>query len=225
MLTKVQQIVQEAERLLSSHNYDAAHDLAHHKAVYATACDISRHVSEEFNPDVLKIACMWHDVVVNENDADKHKQVTHNTAQHLRQYMLGKGFAAQEAEAAYLAVKYHEFDDRPVNTEGKILFDADKLDTLNMERIRRFVASDRMGQVPAWKLKAYAKGVATMVKLTRSKLHFERSKKIFDKIVNDLWDDPEVAHYAEKYGVDLEDIKKALRKTTVLDRMVAFVKR
>src|SRR5687767_1052775 len=115
MSAKTRQIVKEAERLLSLHNYDAAHDLAHHKAVYATALDISKHVTEKFDPNVLEIACMWHDVVVGKNDADEHKEVTHNTATHLRQYMLDQGFSARDAETAYLAVRHHEFDDKPVN--------------------------------------------------------------------------------------------------------------
>jgi len=225
MIRKVQQVIKEAERLLKSHHYDAAHGLAHHNSVCVAAFDIGKHVSEPFSPDLLRIACMWHDIVMGEDDADKHKEVTRNTAEHLQKFMLECGFNGQEAEVVYLAVKHHEFDDKPVNTEGKILFDADKLDTLNLERIRRFVTSDKMGQVPAWKLKAYAKGGTAMVKLTRGKLHYAYSKQLFDKIIDELWDDPEVAQYAEKYGVDLDDIKKSLRKTTFFDRILAFVKR
>mgnify|MGYP001209443262 CR=1 FL=1 len=225
MSRNVQQVIKEAERLLSSHHYDAAHDLAHHRSVYAKALDISQHITEPVDTDLLHIACMWHDIVIDKKDADKHKEVTQETAEHVRKYMLKQGFSERDAESVYLAVKHHEFGDKPVNTEGKILFDADKLDTLNLERIRRFVASDRMGQIPAWKLRAYIKGGTSMVKLTRRKLHYAYSKQLFDKAVNELWDDPEVAHYAEKYGVDLDDIKRSLRRTTLLDRLLAVIKR
>lgn len=121
---------------------------------------------------------------------------------------------------------HHELDDAPVNTEGKILFDADKLDTLNLERVRRFIASERMGDVPQWKLKAYIRGSVSIIKLTRNKLTYEYSRVLFDEIVNELWDDQEVAGYAEKYGVDLNDIKKSLRKKpSIFDRFIGLLRR
>jgi hypothetical protein len=169
---------------------------------------------------------MWHDVVSKEYADIHHKVVTADTAEYLRKFMLKNGFTEDQATAACLAVKHHEFDDTPVNTEGKILFDADKLDNLNIERIRRFIASDRVGDVPNWKLKAYIKGGVAIIKLTRNKLHYDHSKKIFDRIVDELWDDKEVAGYAEKYGVDLNDIKRALRrKTTIFERVVGIIRR
>ena len=219
---KVQAIVAEAERLLAAHHYDAAHDLAHHKSVDTTSSDIAKHVTETVDLGLLHIVCMWHDVVVGSDDSDNHKVVTRATAEHLRQRMLKEDFSEHDASIASLAVRHHEFDDHPVNTEGRILFDADKLDNLNLERIRRFVASDRMGQIPSWKLKAYIKGGVTMVKRTRNKLHYAYSKHLFDTKVNELWDDPEVAWYAAKYNVDLDDIKRSLRKTSLLDRLLMW---
>lgn len=217
--------VKEAERLLAIRSYDSAHDLAHHKSVLLTALDIAKNISEELEPDILEIACMWHDVISKDYEVIDHKQVTHDTAEYLKQFMIKTGFAEDQANTASMAVRHHEFGDKPVNTEGKVLFDADKLDNLNLDRVRRFVASDKAGGVPRWKLKAYVKGGIAIIKLTRSKLHFGYSKQLFDKTVNDLWDDKEVAGYAEKYGVDLDDIKRALRRTTLLDRVAAFVKR
>lgn len=225
MEAKTRQVVTEAERLIGLHVYDAAHDLAHHQSVYATARDIAQHITEPYDPAILEIACMWHDVVTKEYGVMKHAEVTQDTADYLKSFMFQTGFTADQANTAYLAVKHHEFDDTPVNTEGRLLFDADKLDTLNLERVRRFVASDRAGGVPKWKLKAYIKGGIAMIKLTRNKLHFVYSKQLFDKIVNSLWDDPEVARYAEQYDVDLEDIKHALRKRTFVDRVVTFIKK
>jgi hypothetical protein len=169
---------------------------------------------------------MWHDVVSKKYEEIDHRQVTADTADCVRDYMIKQGFTGDQAEVVYLAVRHHEFDDKPVNTEGRILFDADKLDNLNLERVRRFIASDRIGEVPQWKLKAYIKGGIAIIKATRNKLHFDYSKKLFDGIVDKLWDDKEVAHYAEKYDVDLDDIKKALRKkSTLFDRAVALIRR
>lgn len=225
MDAKTSETVREAERLLAIRSYDAAHDLAHHRSVLAAAQDIATHVTEQYDANILEIACMWHDVVVKDYEQISHKQVTQDTAEYLKKWMLDQDFTKVQAETAFLAVKHHEFDDKPVNTEGRILFDADKLDNLNLARIRRFIASDRLGNVPKWKIKAYIKGGTAIIKLTRNKLHFDYSKQLFDKIVNELWDDKEIAKYAEKYKVNLGDIKKSLRKTTILDRIIAALKK
>ncbi len=225
MDAKTRKTVKEAERLLAIRSYDSAHDLAHHKSVYTTAKDIARHTPEKCNPNLLEITCMWHDVISKDYEEINHKDITADTAEYLKKFMLDTGFSKAQADTAYLAVLHHEFDDTPVNTEGKILFDADKLDNLNLERMRRFIASDKAGEVSKWKLKAYIKGGVAIIKATRSKLHFNYSKKLFDKRVDELWDNKEVLQYANKYDLDVDDIKKALRrKTTIFDRLVGFVK-
>jgi len=225
MDAKTHGVVKEAERILAIRSYDAAHDIDHHRSVLATAQDIAGNITDKYDANILEIACMWHDVIVKDYEEIDHKKATQDTAEHLRKYMLNVGFAATESNDAFLAVNHHEFGDKPVNIEGRILFDADKLDNLNLERIRRFIASDRMGKVPKWKIKAYIKGGVAIIKLTRNKLHFDYSRHLFDKIVNDLWDDKEVAQYAKKYKVDLSDIKKALRHTSIIDRIIAIVKK
>lgn len=225
MSNKTNMAVKEAERLLQQHAYDAAHDLAHHQSVYATAQRIAQHVTDTFDPELLQIACMWHDVVLDGKDADQHKNVTLATAEHVRDYMLSLGFDDQQAQTVFLAIRYHEFDDKPVNTEGKILFDADKLDTINIDRIRRIATSDRLGNVPAWKIKAYAKGATMMIKHMRQKFHYDYTRQLFDEIVDVLWDDPELEALAQKYGIDSADVKRSLRKTTFLDRLLALIKR
>jgi HD superfamily phosphohydrolase YqeK len=226
MDSKTQKVVKEAERLLKLQPYDAAHDINHHRSVYKTAQAIAKHSGYPYDPHLLQIACMWHDVVSKKYDEIDHRQVTADTAECVRDYMVKQGFTPAQAEIVYLAVRHHEFDDKPVNIEGKMLFDADKLDNLNLGRVRRFIASDRIGHVPQWKLKAYIKGGVAIIKATRNKLHFDYSKKLFDQIVDDLWDDKEVAHYAKKYDVDLDDIKTALRKkSTILERAVALIRR
>jgi hypothetical protein len=226
MESKTLKVVKEAERLLKLQPYDAAHDLDHHKSVYKTAKAIAAHSSESYDPYLLEIACMWHDVVSKKYNEIDHRQVTIDTADYVREYMIKYGFTHDQAKVVDLAVRHHEFDDKPVNSEGKILFDADKLDNLNLERVRRFIASDRIGEVPQWKLKAYIKGGVAIIKATRNKLHFGYSKKLFDQKVDELWDDKEVAHHAKKYDVDLDDIKRALRKnSTLFERVVALIKK
>jgi hypothetical protein len=226
MEAKTRIVVKEAERLLVLQPYDAAHDIAHHKSVLKTAKSISAHVDESYDPDLLEIACMWHDVVSKKYKKIDHKQVTIDTAEYVQRFMLKHGFTPDQAKTVYLAVRHHEFDDTPVNIEGKILFDADKLDNLNLERVRRFIASDRIGGVPQWKLKAYIKGGIAIIKATRNKLHFDYSRQIFDRTVDELWDDKEIVRYSQKYKVDLDDIKRSLRKRrTLLDRVVALAGR
>jgi HD superfamily phosphodiesterase len=141
-------VIEIAENFLKKQQYDAAHDLNHHKSVWRTAQDIAKNVERVDFPaglDLLEISCMWHDVLTKPYPPEirkEHKKVTAETADYVKHLMLKNGFEENEAQTVYLAVLYHEFDDRPQNREGEILFDADKLDVLSIERVRRFVQSD-----------------------------------------------------------------------------------
>ena len=49
-----------------------------------------------------------------------------------------------------LAIKYHGFNQQPVNNEGKVLWDADKLEGLNLDRWQRLVTAVRQRDIGNW---------------------------------------------------------------------------
>lgn len=220
---KVKVVLDQAKKLLKKQNYDQAHDLHHHQNVWKRAKQIADNIDFDGDMDLLHIACLWHDVLVKPYPAEihkKHKTITNETAEYVRKLMLDNDFSAEDAETVFLAVKHHEFDDKPVNIEGKVLFDADKLDVFSMDRIRRVVRADKQGKIPQWKVKSAIVGAKVFVKHMRSKLHFDYSKHLFDKKMTTFFNDQEIQEYAKKYGVDLVKLEKDIKRNNFLDNIL-----
>jgi hypothetical protein len=191
MLTKVDVAVKKAETLLKQNKYDAAHDINHHNRVWEIARDIAVNIYSNIDIDILRIACMWHDVLLKEHEGDikNHAGITNATAIYLRRYMEELGFNKRQAKMAYLAVKHHELSDKPINIEGEILYDADKLDAFTPERSIWFARS-RRGKTSLWSLKLILLRSSLIRYFIKRKFHFEYSRKLFDERVNNLLKSP-----------------------------------
>ena len=187
MRSKVDEVVSKAEALLKKNKYDKAHDINHHKRVWKMAEDIARNIKDNTDKDVLRIACMWHDVIIKKHGTEfrNHSHITNATANYLKRYMLGLGFTHLEAKKAYLAVKHHEFNDKPLNIEGKILFDADKLDALTPERSLWF-AHSKQGRNSLWNLKLLLLSKKIIRFYIKRKFHFKYSQELFEERIRRL---------------------------------------
>jgi HD superfamily phosphodiesterase len=225
MKNNVQAVLSQAKEFLGKQSYDAAHDLSHHENVWRTAQEIVENIHFDGDIDLLHIACMWHDLLTKpypEEVRKDHKKVTGETAEYVKNFMIKNGFSESEAQTVFLAVKYHEFDDHPRNIEGQVLFDADKLDVLSTERVRRFVQSDKAGKVPMWKVKSYTVGAEIFLKQMRRKFQLDYSKKLFDQKIKSFFEDPEIQEYAKRYNFDLKKLEQSVKKTTLLDKIVSL---
>lgn len=187
MEDKASQVVRKARLLLKKQIYDDAHDLAHHLRVWSTAKEINENENTKANKNLLKIACMWHDVLIKDypSPPKNHKLITNETAIFLRELMLEKGFTHKESKRAYLAVKHHELNDIPLNIEGKILFDADKLDAFNPQRSAWF-ANSKQGRKSLWKIKIFALKNKLVRNYVKRKFHYGYSRLLLEKMIREL---------------------------------------
>lgn len=182
---KTREVIDRARFLLKSQIYDAGHDINHHERVWKLAEDITRNINDPVDMGILKISCFWHDVLIKEYSAPqkKHRLITYDTAQYLKDFMVKINFSKYDSQKAYLAVKHHELNDKPANIEGKVLFDADKLDAFNKRR-SEWYAKTRQGR--SWRVKVFLLKSGLFRMYVKKKFHYEYSRKIFEEKVKSL---------------------------------------
>lgn len=186
MKKSLKTVIQKAETLLQTIKYDDAHDLKHHKRVWEIAKDIALHSRGKVDNESLQIACLWHDVITKKTSKN-HEEITLETAEYLKRFMTKLGFNNKKIQRVYLAIVHHEFNKKPINIEGNILFDADKLDAFTPERIFWFMRSKR-GKNVIWQLKLSVLRNRFVRNYIKRKLHYDRSKFLFEKRVGLLFD-------------------------------------
>lgn len=117
---------------------DSAHDAEHVCRVLNNALVIARE-SEGVDYDVLIAACLLHDIARPEQIKDSclcHAAVGSEKAY---RFLIANGFSADFAEKVRDCIRTHRFrkNDQPNSLEGKILFDADKLDVVGAIGVAR----------------------------------------------------------------------------------------
>lgn len=196
-MNQLDQLLDEARVRLHESPFDAAHDLAHHLEVLRNALQLAHDLNDEkIDFDALRVAVMWHDVP-HEGGTDKASEATAN---HLKIKMQQMGFHKDFIDSVYDAVSLHSFDQQPTTVEGKILFDADKLELLNVARLNRYNKAVESGQITAEKAKKDITWLAESYKTLRSKLHFEASKTRYDKLMAKLRESNAARATFQKYG-------------------------
>ena len=195
-------LVTQAKAFLTRNPYDAGHDLAHAQAVWSTAYDIAAHLDQKVDLDALQIACYWHDVVIK--DKDKLNPAGGNVADtaaflenRMKERQLPPGFIQTTIDA----VRFHQFNDEPVNLEGQILWDADKLEAINADRWIHASQAVKQGKMSDAELKSYAQTGAQWLKIMRNKLHFPYSQSLFDRRYHLFISNPVIRQLAGKYQV------------------------
>lgn len=111
---------------------DVAHGWEHVKRVLYIATELA----EKYETDIetLRLACIVHDVE-RSTDLKNHAQ---KAAEMIQEYMMSKGYTEQKIEKVKDAVLYHHANpDKIKSIEGKILFDADKLDAVGVVGLAR----------------------------------------------------------------------------------------
>ena len=118
----------------------SAHDLSHVYRVYKNGMEIAK-AHGDINFDILKAACLLHDIAKVKEDLDASGQIDHA--------ILGSEMASQILtdlrcdeffiNAVCNAIKTHRYRGKltPETIEAKILYDADKLDILGAVGIAR----------------------------------------------------------------------------------------
>jgi|GEM_PF-770737 HD superfamily phosphohydrolase YqeK len=213
-MDKKHQAIKEAKRWLQDNSFDAGHDLSHHQRVWELAREIANQENLKINKKALEIACMWHDVLINKVDeakVGKRHQGLEQTLNYLSDYLHKINYPASDISLILLAVKHHEFNSNPVNLEGKVLYDADKLETLSLERIKRIIRSFDQQKMPKIALAFYIRVGKYRLTKMRKKLHFSYSRQVFDIKVRELTDSSEANSLTEKVGVNLKEFLPSVK--------------
>jgi uncharacterized protein len=127
-------------------NADSAHDFEHILRVTRMAEQLA--AAEGGDPEVVRAAALLHDIARHAEDeqgkaapggAPDHAEVS---AQEARAFLMEQGADAELADRVAEAIRSHRFRGsiQPTTLEGKILFDADKLDSIGAIGVARAYA-------------------------------------------------------------------------------------
>lgn len=203
-------MINEAKKFLQQNPYDVGHDLVHHQNVWRTAQDIARNISIPADLRALKIASFWHDVVTtqiqNRNFKGRDK-ITLQTAGYLENLMQSLGFESEFIEKVIIPVKTHEIRNKQTTIEARILYDADKLEWLNVQRWKRLLSALKTGRMAKIKLFLYKKIAKRWLKKLRRLYNFDYSRKLHDQRVQIILNSEEARRMAKDLN---EDLKKML---------------
>lgn len=130
-----QKIQEEVERELSC----SAHDMEHVLRVYNLALHLAE--GENVDMDVLRAAALLHDIARVKEDNDQSGQTDHAllSAQMCLPILKEVNFPAEKIQHVQDCIVSHRYrtGNEPKTIEAKILFDADKLDTVGAIGVAR----------------------------------------------------------------------------------------
>jgi hypothetical protein len=181
MDTYYSQVIADLSRkILKTQAFDAAHDYKHHKTVADNCLNIIRleNLQDKVNLDVLISAAYWHDFERGtEGDYKKAKKDNDGISRLLKKENVPENFINQVNKL----IDEHSFHSDQVSLEGKILFDADKLEYVSLYRFK-----DSLNKLPPEKINYYRDLWKSRINTVRDRLFFESSKNLFDRRLNKL---------------------------------------
>ena len=134
------------------------------------------------------MCAFWHDVIMGEKAQDKSLGDVLKVVNYLEKFLPKIGFDKQEVKTIIDAVRFHEFGAKPVNLEGLILQDADKLDVLSKERWKRAVEDYRGGRMSREKITSYIKTGLKWLPIIESTFHFKFSRKVAKEEIKSVYE-------------------------------------
>ena len=119
---------------------ESGHDFDHVLRVYALAERLAR--TEGADLEIVRAAALLHDIARADEDAAGSGDHAQMAAERARALLLARGVTADRADAVAHAIAAHRFrgSTPPQTLEAKILFDADKLDSIGAIGIARAYA-------------------------------------------------------------------------------------
>lgn len=206
----IKPLLKEAKRLLKKNPRDDIHDLSHHQRIWSNVQTLIKSIEKPLNLEVLQVATMWHDVMIHQESLSLgEKGLSKETREYLQKLMQGKDYDQDFMTAVLNAIKQHGFLTKyQMTLEGKILFDADKLDALNPIRYRRIIAGIKNKRLSKVQTFLIANAAKLWLRTMKNRYHLEKSKKIHDQLIRDLQKDKEAIQVAKEWGVDIEQLVK-----------------
>lgn len=131
------EIIDKAKEYLKKSPIDAAHGLEHHEAVAENCIKIINGEHLNVNITVVMIAAWWHDVESQQGATDL-----------LQKEIVTAGFDPETVKSISATVSSHTYGKHQGTIEERVLFDADKMEYFNPDRIRSAVEDARKGLLP-----------------------------------------------------------------------------
>lgn len=175
---------------------ESGHDFDHVRRVLALAERLAR--AEGADLEIVRAAALLHDIARADEDAAGTGDHAQMAAERARALLIARGVAPDRADAVAHAIAAHRFrsSTSPQTLEAKILFDADKLDSIGAIGIARAYAISGVLNQRLWSAVA-ADAVATrdqhnsnhtavaefVVKLSkvRERVHTAAARRIADE--------------------------------------------
>jgi uncharacterized protein len=131
--------VEEAEQYYTEK--DAAHGFGHVMRVYNLCQEIGREEGAAWR--ILRVAALLHDVDNGLGDSVKREQHHLLSAEFAGVLLARHGWEATDIEAVQHCIRAHRYRDEretPLTIEAKVLYDADKLDSIGAIGVARAIA-------------------------------------------------------------------------------------
>ena len=163
----------DAARLrLTESPVDVAHDLDHHRRVWENCIWVigQEKLEGEVDLDVLRVAAWWHDV---ERGSETHE---------LMQEALKKvGMDVNWIGRVLLVINQHPFGNGQDGVEARILYDADKLEYVSVERVERVIEAIETGEMKSEVLLGYKRDFQMRLPHVPDSLNFKSTRRRFEE--------------------------------------------
>lgn len=138
MITKIEKVKKFAEKHLANDS-DSAHNMEHVMRVYNLAIKFAE--GERADLDVIKIAVLLHDIGGAKERKDPSGKIDHavESAKLAKPFLEKLGLAKNKIKHILNCIVSHRYrsEQKPKTLEAKIVFDADKLETVGAIGIAR----------------------------------------------------------------------------------------
>lgn len=171
--------------LLSTEPFDIGHDVAHHYKVWENCMWIvDCEKIEGIDTDALQIAAWGHDLERGSQTHDK-----------LRQVMEKHGCPEELINDTIDIINEHSHDGTQTSREAEILFDADKLEYVTVNRWSTVLQAAKDGVMTDAEITKYKNAWNKRIGYVQKGLHFACTKKKFAQNLKDY------LAWGEKQGV------------------------
>ncbi len=138
MTKKIEEVKKFAKKYLANDN-DPAHNIEHVMRVYNLAIKLAE--NEKVDLDVIKIAVLLHDIGGTKERKDPSGKTDHavESAKLAKPFLKNLGLSKDRIEHILNCIVSHRYrsEQKPKTLEAKIIFDADKLETVGAIGVAR----------------------------------------------------------------------------------------
>src|SRR3990167_7815346 len=223
MDSKYSKAVRKAVEMLEVNPKDEGHNLKHHQVVWNNCQRLIKKEKLRVKEELVKVAAFWHDISLKEREKDIGD--VEAVDKYLKNYLPTQGFTGYETRKVTEAVRFHEFRSVPINKEGMILQDADKLDAISLERGLNSYRAYKNGKFDRNKLINYADTFIKWLPIIKSSFHYESSKRLAEEEIAKIIKNTTIANILKELGLseEFDKAKKEIAAPSPRTRLVILI--